>query len=170
MTCAAICRVRLYRTSPRACSLSIHGGPLRANGTNLAPFLVNHLFHLDLPIRTGEPRLLHSAQPPCFPSPPGERARVRGEPILAVSLVFPPNPTRVGRLHLSTGEPDYLMSSTFRYNVRAWAPEIEHQGNTVTIRQGGDEGRWGIPSGNVQNRWELEVSPLVPGLAAHAWT
>ncbi len=67
-----------------------------------------------------------------------------------------------GRLHLSAGAPDDLLSGVFRYNVPAWAPEIEHQGNTLTVRQGGDEGRWGIPSGNVRNRWELEVSPLVP--------
>lgn len=75
----------------------------------------------------------------------------------SVAIIF-----GAGRLHLSAGEPDHLLSGLFRYNVHAWAPEIEHQGNTLTIRQGGEEGRWGIPSGNVRNRWELEVASFVP--------
>jgi hypothetical protein len=67
-----------------------------------------------------------------------------------------------GRLQVEAGVPDRLMSGTFRYNVERWAPQITHEGDAVTIRQGGDEAKWGIPSGNVRNRWELEFSPRVP--------
>mgnify|MGYP001150379390 CR=1 FL=1 len=67
-----------------------------------------------------------------------------------------------GRLQLEAGVSDRLLSGTFRYNVDRWAPQITRQGESLTIRQGGDEGKWGIPSGSVRNRWELEFSPRVP--------
>jgi hypothetical protein len=67
-----------------------------------------------------------------------------------------------GRLELEAGVPDELFSGYFRYNVERWAPEITYEGSELTIRQGGDEDDWGIPSGNIRNRWELEFSPSVP--------
>ncbi len=67
-----------------------------------------------------------------------------------------------GVLQLVAGAPEDLLSGAFYYNVPRWAPEFEHEGNTLTIRQGGDEGRWGLPSGRVRNRWDLALSPQVP--------
>jgi hypothetical protein len=67
-----------------------------------------------------------------------------------------------GTLELEAGVSDQLFSGYFRYNVERWAPEITHEANDLTIRQGGDEGAWGIPSGNIRNRWELEFSPEAP--------
>jgi hypothetical protein len=67
-----------------------------------------------------------------------------------------------GRLQLEAGVSDRLLSGTFRYNVDRWAPQITQEGDTLTIHQGGDEDKWGIPSGNVRNRWELDFSPQVP--------
>jgi len=67
-----------------------------------------------------------------------------------------------GRLQLEAGVSDTLLSGTFRYNVDRWTPQITREGDDLTIRQGGDEDKWGIPSGNVRNRWELEFSPQVP--------
>jgi len=74
-----------------------------------------------------------------------------------VDLIF-----GAGRLQLEAGVSDRLLSGTFRYNVDRWAPQITREGDTLTIRQGGDEDKWGIPSGTVRNRWELELSPQVP--------
>lgn len=67
-----------------------------------------------------------------------------------------------GRLQLEAGAPDELMSGNFLYNVSQWAPEIALEGGNLTIRQGGDEAKWGVPSGNVRNRWELEFTPRMP--------
>lgn len=67
-----------------------------------------------------------------------------------------------GRLELEAGVADKLLSGTFRYNVNRWAPQIAREGDVLTIKQGGDEEKWGIPSGNVRNRWELEFSPEIP--------
>ncbi|MGD2144509.1 MAG: toast rack family protein [Anaerolineae bacterium] len=67
-----------------------------------------------------------------------------------------------GRLELEAGVSDDLFSGYFRYNVERWAPEISREEDKLTIRQGGDEGKWGIPSGNIRNEWELEFSPEVP--------
>lgn len=67
-----------------------------------------------------------------------------------------------GRLQLEAGVADKLLSGLFQYNVDRWAPEITQEGPDLTIRQGGDQEKWGVPSGNVRNRWELELSPQVP--------
>lgn len=64
-----------------------------------------------------------------------------------------------GRLEMKAGVSDRLLAGVFRYNVEQWKPEITHEGDRLTLRQGGDKDRWGIPSGNVRNRWELEFSP-----------
>ncbi|MGD8243921.1 MAG: toast rack family protein [Anaerolineae bacterium] len=67
-----------------------------------------------------------------------------------------------GRLEVEAGVSDELFSGSFRYNVERWAPEITLEGDNLTIEQGGDQDDWGIPSGNIRNRWELEFSPEVP--------
>ncbi len=67
-----------------------------------------------------------------------------------------------GRLQLEAGVSDKLLSGSFQYNVERWAPEITQEGPDLTIRQGGDQEKWGIPSGVMRNRWELELSPQVP--------
>jgi hypothetical protein len=67
-----------------------------------------------------------------------------------------------GTLELEAGVSDELFSGTFRYNVERWAPEITYAADSLTIQQGGDERAWGIPSGNIRNRWELEFSPQAP--------
>jgi len=67
-----------------------------------------------------------------------------------------------GRLELEAGVSDELFSGTFRYNVERWDPEITYEVDHLTVKQGGDEGDWGIPSGSIKNRWELEFSPEVP--------
>lgn len=64
-----------------------------------------------------------------------------------------------GRLKIEAGVADQLLMGVFRYNVEQWAPEITHEEDELIIRQGGNEDKWGIPSGNVRNRWELEFSP-----------
>lgn len=71
-----------------------------------------------------------------------------------------------GRLQLEAGASGELMSGSFLYNVDRWAPEIALEGDILTIRQGGDEAKWGIPSGNVRNRWELAFSRQMP-LSVH---
>lgn len=64
-----------------------------------------------------------------------------------------------GRLEMDAGLPNELMMGTFQYNVEQWKPEITLTGDDLTIKQGGNRERWGIPSGAIQNRWELEFSP-----------
>lgn len=64
-----------------------------------------------------------------------------------------------GRLDIEAGTSDRLLAGVFRYNVERWAPEITHEGDKLTVRQGGNREGWGIPNGNVRNRWELEFSP-----------
>ncbi len=66
-----------------------------------------------------------------------------------------------GRLETEAVVSDKLFMGVFRYNVEQWAPEITHEENKLTIKQGGSKDKWGIPSGNVRNRWELEFSPQV---------
>ena len=67
-----------------------------------------------------------------------------------------------GKLEMEAGVSDRLVDGVFRYNVDHWAPEVTHEGDELTIRQGGDEQKWGVPSGSVRNRWELEFSPEIP--------
>lgn len=74
-----------------------------------------------------------------------------------VDLVF-----GAGTLEIGAGTPDYLLTGVYQYNVIDWAPEITQEGNALTIRQGGDRDKWGIPSGNVRNRWNLAFSPHTP--------
>jgi len=73
---------------------------------------------------------------------------------LDVDLIF-----GAGQLLVERGVSDRLLAGVFRYNVEQWAPEISHEGTELRITQGGDEKKWGIPGGNVRNRWELKVSP-----------
>lgn len=67
-----------------------------------------------------------------------------------------------GELEIEAGASDNLFSGYFRYNVAHWTPEVTYENDTLTIKQGGTEEDWGIPTGNVRNEWELEFSPEIP--------
>lgn len=64
-----------------------------------------------------------------------------------------------GRLEIQGGTPETLLAGVFEYNVDEWTPEVTHEGDQLTIRQGGEKEKWGIPSGNVRNHWDLAFSP-----------
>jgi len=68
----------------------------------------------------------------------------------------------VGDLEIESGASDELFSGHFRYNVESWAPEVEHDGDRLTIKQGGTQQDWGIPTGNIRNDWDLKFSPDIP--------
>ena len=68
----------------------------------------------------------------------------------------------VGDLEIESGTSDELFSGHFRYNVESWAPEVEHDGDRLTIKQGGTQQDWGIPTGNIRNDWDLKFSPDIP--------
>ena len=70
-----------------------------------------------------------------------------------------------GALELGAGASDQLFSGHFVYNVEQWAPEVTYADGTLSVRQGGDEGNWGLPSGDVRdirNEWDLDFSPAIP--------
>ncbi len=71
-----------------------------------------------------------------------------------------------GELEVEAGAPpDKLFTGRFRYNVEQWEPRVSYEDNTLIIEQGGferDRERWGIPTGNTHNEWELKFSPQVP--------
>ena len=67
-----------------------------------------------------------------------------------------------GELEVDAGASEELFSGRFRYNVEQWAPEVIYEEGELTVRQGGTEEEWGIPTGNVRNEWELEFSPEIP--------
>jgi hypothetical protein len=67
-----------------------------------------------------------------------------------------------GELEIEAGSSDQLFSGHFRYNVERWAPEVTYGDSALTIKQGGTEEDWGIPTGNVHNEWKLELSPEIP--------
>jgi hypothetical protein len=67
-----------------------------------------------------------------------------------------------GELEVDAGASEELFSGRFRYNVEQWAPEVNYEEDKLTIRQGGTEEEWGIPTGSVRNKWELEFSPEIP--------
>jgi hypothetical protein len=67
-----------------------------------------------------------------------------------------------GEMEIEAGSSDQLFSGHFRYNVERWAPAVTYGDNTLTIKQGGTEEDWGIPTGNVHNEWKLELSPEIP--------
>lgn len=74
-----------------------------------------------------------------------------------VHLVF-----GAGKLEVEAGVSDKLLDGVFRYNVEHWAPEVTAEGDALTVRQGGEEQKWGVPSGSVRNQWELAFSPSLP--------
>ena len=74
-----------------------------------------------------------------------------------------------GTLSLSSGS-ESLISGTVDYNVAEWKPVVETDGQSVTVRQGGDrEGNFNAwPGGNVVNDWELQVGDMPMELAINA--
>jgi len=87
------------------------------------------------------------------------REERRGIPLTGVESTDVDVIFGAGTLDMKAGVSDKLLTGVFRYNVEQWAPEITHEGDELTIRQGGNEDKWGIPSGSVKNRWELGFSP-----------
>lgn len=67
-----------------------------------------------------------------------------------------------GELEIEAGASDELLSGQFRYNVERWAPEVTFEGGVLRVEQGGTEEEWGVPTGNVRNEWELDLSPAIP--------
>lgn len=67
-----------------------------------------------------------------------------------------------GKLDVEAGISNELFFGDFNFNVEQWAPEITYENDKLTIRQGGKEGNWGIPTGVVRNRWDLAFSPEAP--------
>ena len=68
----------------------------------------------------------------------------------------------VGELEVKAGTSAQFFSGRFRHNVEHWAPQVTYDEEVLTIEQGGTEGEWGIPTGNIRNEWELEFSPQIP--------
>lgn len=67
-----------------------------------------------------------------------------------------------GELEVEAGDSEQLFSGHFRYNVEQWEPKVTHEDGVLTIKQGGIEEEWGVPTGNTRNEWELELSPEIP--------
>ena len=67
-----------------------------------------------------------------------------------------------GELEIEAGVSDQLFSGHFRYNVERWTPEISYENDVLTIKQGGTEKDWGVPTGVTHNEWELEFTPEIP--------
>ncbi len=67
-----------------------------------------------------------------------------------------------GELEIEAGTSDDLFSGHFRYNVERWEPEVTYEDGVLTVKQGGTEEDWGIPTGNTHNEWKLEFSPEIP--------
>lgn len=77
-----------------------------------------------------------------------------------------------GRLDISPGAADALVSGTATYNVSEFKPEVSVEDNKILITQEATRFE-GIPSfgDNVENRWELELSdaPMNLRIAAGAY-
>jgi hypothetical protein len=67
-----------------------------------------------------------------------------------------------GKLSVEAGASNELFFGDFNYNVERWAPQITYRNDELTIRQGGKEENWGVPTGVIRNRWNLDFSPAVP--------
>ena len=84
---------------------------------------------------------------------------LQGESPVDVSIMF-----GAGEINLSdAAAAGQLLTGDFRYNVSSWAPEVTFEDGELRIRQGGDEGSWGIPSSaNMHNEWDLAFANGVP--------
>jgi hypothetical protein len=76
---------------------------------------------------------------------------------IAVEILF-----GAGELEIEVGDSDDLFSGHFRYNVEQLEPEVAYGDEVLSIRQGGIDEDWGIPTGRVRNEWKLEFSPEIP--------
>lgn len=93
-----------------------------------------------------------------------------------IDVAAPDAESAVLNLHMGagtlslTGGGEALVSGTVDYNVVEWKPVIETDGNTVTVRQGGDTNgsinAW--PGGSVVNDWQLEVGDMPMELTVNA--
>jgi hypothetical protein len=66
-----------------------------------------------------------------------------------------------GELDL-TGGGEGVLSGQIRYNVEEWTPELENNGETVTLIQGREDTNVGIPTNGSQiiNDWELQLGDI----------
>ncbi|MEE9617629.1 MAG: toast rack family protein [Anaerolineae bacterium] len=80
-----------------------------------------------------------------------------GAKAAAVEIIF-----GAGELEIEAGTSADLFSGHFRYNVERWEPEVTYEGDVLTVKQGGTEEDWGIPTGSTHNEWKLEFSPEIP--------
>ena len=71
-----------------------------------------------------------------------------------------------GRLYISTGASN-LINGTVEYNVEDWKPEISRSSNTVSVSQK-NSSNTGIPSGNIQNDWNLQLGDDLINLTINA--
>jgi hypothetical protein len=71
-----------------------------------------------------------------------------------------------GRLYISNGSSN-LINGTVEYNVADWKPEITRSSNTVSVSQKNSSNA-GIPSGNIQNDWNLQLGDDLIDLTINA--
>jgi hypothetical protein len=71
-----------------------------------------------------------------------------------------------GRLYISTGASN-LINGTVEYNVEDWKPEISRSSNTVSVSQK-NSSNTRIPSGNIQNDWNLQLGDDLIDLTINA--
>jgi hypothetical protein len=71
-----------------------------------------------------------------------------------------------GRLYISNGSSN-LINGTVEYNVADWKPEITRSSNTVSVSQKNSSNA-GMPSGNIQNDWNLQLGDDLIDLTINA--
>ena len=72
-----------------------------------------------------------------------------------------------GNLTLAGGA-DGLVSGQVEYNVAEWKPEIKRDGAAVTIEQGSVKDQLNIPSGDLVNKWDLQLGDAPLELTVNA--
>ncbi len=87
----------------------------------------------------------------------GRSVSLDGAESVAVEILF-----GAGELEIDAGHADDLFSGRFRYNVERWEPQVTYDDNVLTIKQGGSEEDWGIPTGMTRNEWDLEFPSGIP--------
>lgn len=105
-----------------------------------------------------------------------ERVETGPTNTFTIDELLPPNgEMAVLRLHMGagslniTGGADALVAGEIEYNVERWEPEIERQGNRLTIMQ--NRIRGSLPTDRVINNWDLQLgdSPIDLSIEAGAY-
>ncbi|MBL8058181.1 MAG: hypothetical protein JNK29_15860 [Anaerolineales bacterium] len=89
-------------------------------------------------------------------------AQPEGEAVAEVTLEV-----GAGNLKLAGGG-DGLVSGTVEYNVAEWKPEIKRDGNALSITQGFNKDKFGIPEGDLINKWDLRLGSTPLELTVNA--